>query len=118
MELNKPTRYFSKRQEKGVAKRLSGKVQPNSGATKFYKGDVVLDNWLIECKTKVSESQSISIKKEWISKNEEEAFAMGKEHNAICFNFGGEHGVDNYYIISEDEFRRLVNCEKVTDNDD
>ena len=47
----KPTRFFSKNQEKQVAKNLSGKVIPNSGATAFAKGDVALDNFLIECKT-------------------------------------------------------------------
>lgn len=33
--MNKPTRYYSKRQEKKVAKVVEGKRQPNSGATPF-----------------------------------------------------------------------------------
>ena len=56
----KPTRYYSRRQETNVAKKLGGKVQPNSGATMFAKGDLVLDDWLIECKTKVSENIDLS----------------------------------------------------------
>ena len=33
--MNKPTRYYSKQQEKKVAKYVGGKRQPNSGATAF-----------------------------------------------------------------------------------
>lgn len=102
------TRYFSSRQEKGVAKSLKGKTVPNSGAIMFGAGDVVLDNWLIECKTKTSPSESMSIKKEWLEKNEEEAFAMGKPYSALCFSFGDLHNDRQYYIINEDMFKKLV----------
>lgn len=107
----KPTRYYSRRQETNVAKKLGGKVQPNSGATMFAKGDLVLDDWLIECKTKVSESQSMSIKKEWLTKNAEEAFSMGKQHSALVFNFGEEHYPQNYVILTIEEFGRLLKGE-------
>ena len=63
---NKPTRFYSKKQEDKVAKSLGGRRNLNSGATMFDKGDVSLDNWLLECKTKTTPSESISIKKEWI----------------------------------------------------
>lgn len=33
--MNRPTRYYSKQQEKKVAKAVEGKRQPNSGATPF-----------------------------------------------------------------------------------
>ena len=106
------TRYFSSRQEKGVAKSLKGKTVPNSGAIMFGAGDVALDNWLIECKTKTSPSDSISIKRDWLEKNEEEAFAMHKQHSALAFNFGDLHYAKNYYIISEDEFKRFLKLEE------
>jgi hypothetical protein len=109
--MNKPTRYFSNKQEKRVAKRVGGKQTANSGATKFSKGDVRTDNWLIECKTKTSASESISIKREWLEKNEEEAFAMGKQHSALVFSFGDTHNDTDYYIISEKEFKRLLELE-------
>lgn len=104
------TRYFSNKQEKHIAKELGGKQTPNSGATAFIKGDVNLDDWLIEAKTKTSPSESMSIKKEWLEKNEEEAFAMQKEHCALCFSFGELHNDKQYYIISEEEFKRLLGC--------
>ena len=103
---NKPSRYFSNIQEKDVAKKVSGKQSTNSGATPFVKGDVNSSDFLIECKTKMTESDSISIKRGWLEKNEKEALFMGKSHTALCFNYG--LGTKNYYIINEDEFLEYV----------
>ena len=72
--MNKPTRWYSDRQEKRVAKTLKGRQTANSGATKWSKGDVVTDDWLIEAKTVTKEQKTFSIKKEWLLKNKEEAF--------------------------------------------
>ena len=105
------TRYFSNKQEKHVAKAVGGKQTANSGATMFSKGDVTLNDWLLGCKTKTSPSQSISIKKEWLEKNEEEAFSMNKHHSALVFNFGDLHNAQNYYIINEQEFKRFLELE-------
>ena len=102
----KPTRYYSKRQEKKVAKTLGGKTQPNSGATPFQKGDLTLDSWLIECKTCTKQQESFSIKKEWLDKNSKEALFVGKPANALAFNFGPDQ--NNYYIIDEELFMFLV----------
>ena len=106
------TRYFSNKQEKAVAKAIGGKKAANSGATMFSKGDCYNDAWLIECKTKTTPSDSISIKRDWLEKNEEEAFAMHKQHSALAFNFGDLHYAKNYYIISEDEFKRFLKLEE------
>lgn len=100
----KPTRWYSSRQEKAIAKVLNGKQQSNSGATKFQKGDVINNLFLIEAKTKTSESKSFSIKKEWLDKNKEEAFAMNKRYNALCFDFGDN---ERYYVIDEKTFKLL-----------
>lgn len=110
--MSKPTRYYSSRQENKVAKELGGKVVPNSGAIMFGAGDVALDNWLIECKTKTSPAESMSIKKEWLEKNEEEAFAMGKEHSALIFDFGDTHYPQEYVVITLEEFKRLLKEDK------
>lgn len=103
---NKPTRAFSKKQENYVAKELNGQRQKNSGATLWAKGDVVLDNWLLECKTKTSPSQSMTIHKEWLEKNAREALFIGKPYNALVFNFGPNE--ENHYIIDEELFKELV----------
>lgn len=102
----RPTRFYSNRQEKAVAKALHGKQTVNSGATDFSKGDVTTDDWLIECKTAMSEKKSFSIKKEWLEKNKEEAFSMGKSNNALVFDFG-DRGT-RYYVIDENTFKILT----------
>lgn len=103
--MNKPTRWYSNKQEKAVAKVVNGKQVVNSGATKFAKGDVQNDNWLIECKTHTAPKQSITVREEWIIKNKEEAFAMNKPYSAVAIDFGKK---ENYYIVDEVLFSQLV----------
>ena len=103
---NTPTRYFSNRQEKAVAKAIGGRKVANSGATAFSKGDIRTEEWILECKTKTSESKSFTLQKEWFVKNEEEAFAMGKSYSAVVFDFGDG---ENHYVISEKMFKKLLN---------
>lgn len=98
------TRYYSGKQERSVAKAVNGRTTPNSGAPNFTAGDVVADDWLFECKTKTESSQSMSVKKEWIEKNKEEAFQMGKRYSAVVIDFGDGH---NYYIVDERTFLEM-----------
>lgn len=100
-----PTRYYSDRQEKSVSNTLNGKQTSNSGATMFQKGDVLSSKFLLECKTKTSHCDSISVKKEWITKNREESIFMNKEHSAVVISFGPDE--ENYYIIDETLFKIL-----------
>lgn len=104
------TRFYSNRQEKNIAKAVDGKRTPNSGATKFVKGDIYTDAWLIEAKTATTEKQSFAIKRDWLDKNKEEAFAMGKPYNALCFDFG-DNG-KRYYVIDEKTFKQLLDYTK------
>lgn len=105
MKKRKPPRFYSNKQEKKVAKTVKGFQVVNSGATKFSKGDVVTKNWLIECKTTTAtEKASFSIKREWLEKNKEEAFAMGKEFSALAFDYGDGR---NWYVIDEKTFITL-----------
>ena len=108
----RPTRFYSSKQEKQVAKAIGGRTVANSGATAFNKGDVTTDNILIECKTCVTEKKSFSIKKEWLEKNKEEAFEMGKDYSVLAFNFGPD--TSNYYVINEKLFKLL---KEVIDNE-
>ena len=91
------TRKFSKKQEKRVAKNLGGKTVSNSGATPFDKGDVLTKRYLVECKTSIKDKNSVSIKRDWLEKAKEEAFAMGKSAPILVFDFGD--GKD-YAILS------------------
>ena len=103
---SKPTRFYSNKQEKAVAKNLGGKQTSNSGATPFQKGDVCTSDFLLECKTKTKSSNSITIKKEWIEKNISEAIFMGKPYHAIVFNFGPDQ--ENFYVIDENLMKILI----------
>ena len=102
------TRYYSDLHETSVAKAVNGERVSNSGAGKFSAGDVVQRqaSLLIECKTVMTEKQSVSVKKEWIDKNKEEAFSNRLDNNCLCINFGP--GSDNYYVISEKLMKFLV----------
>ncbi len=84
---------------------MRGKQTANSGASAFSKGDVKADSWLIECKTLTEPKKSHTIKKEWLEKNAEEAFAMNKPYNALAFDFGDG---DNYFIVDAKTFKKLV----------
>ena len=108
-----PTRYYSKKKEDAIAKKLGGARVKNSGATAWAKGDVNLDKWLLEAKTRMTSSASISIQKEWLEKNNKEALFMGKPYSALAFNFGPDQ--PNYYIIDESLFETLVS---VLDNEE
>lgn len=101
----RPTRFYSNRQEKSVAKAVKGRQTPNSGATSFIKSDILTDLFAIECKTVTTEKKSVSIKKDWLTKNKEEAFEMGKSYSALAFNF--EPGGENYYVVDERLFKIL-----------
>ena len=102
----KPTRYFSDKQEKAVAKAIGGKQTANSGATVHQKGDVSTDKILVECKTKTTESKSISIQKEWLEKLRSESIYMKKPYYALFFNFGPDES--NYVIIPENLYTQIV----------
>ena len=80
---------------------MGGRQTSNSGANRFEKGDVIVDDayMLIECKCSMTEKSSFSIKKEWLDKIQEEAFSNRLINTCLCFNF--EPGGNNYYVIDE-----------------
>ena len=113
----KPTRYYSNKQEKAVAKAVGGKQTANSGATAFSKGDVQAGEFLIECKTSVTQKKAFSIKEEWLDKLREETFGMGKSAYALCFDFGPRDNL-RYYVISEREFEEYKYLKESYDGKD
>lgn len=111
MQGGRPTRFYSNKQEKKIAKVVGGKQVSNSGATAFDKGDVLTTRFLIEAKTVTKPQKTFTVKKEWIKKNQEEAFAMGKIYSAVAIDFGDG---EQHYIISQKLFDKLI---EVLDND-
>lgn len=97
------TRYFSDNQEKHIAKVTGGKVQSNSGGTKFGGGDVHTEKFFIEAKTPTKEQTSFSVKKYWITKLQEQTFEQGKEEGVLAFQFSPEDR-ENFYVLNERQF--------------
>ena len=102
------TRAFSDLHEASVARALGGTKVSNSGAGKFSAGDVIQKNasLLIECKTVMTEKQSVSVKREWLTKNKAEAFSNRLNNSCLSINFGP--GTPNYYVIDEKLMKFLV----------
>lgn len=97
------TKYWSSRQEDYVAKLLSARVQPGSGAGKFKKSDIDARTFLVECKTATKEKEQFSIKKDWLEKLRYEALMNHKPCCALAFNFGAQEN-NNYFILDESTF--------------
>ena len=92
------TRKLSSTQEKRLAKNIGGRQVIGSGSTPFLKGDVITSDLFIEAKTKAVESKSISVKKAWLEKAQEQAYSMRKKDYALAISFGD--GKD-YYVIED-----------------
>ena len=93
-------------QEHDIARLLGGRVQSNSGGTRFGGGDVLTNSFFIEAKTPTKEQTSFSIKREWVDKMKEQAFEQGKHHSALAFRFSPDG--DDYFVINSSLMRELV----------
>ena len=100
------TRYFSNKQETTVANTLNGNKVSGSGSPRFCAGDVLTNDFLIECKTTTKPKESFSIKKDWILKNDLERMSLGKPYSALAFQFAPDS--PNYYVINESLFKKLL----------
>lgn len=101
------THYYSDRMEQAVADTLNGHRVAGSGNGKFSAGDVLVgDDILIECKTSIKPVKSFSVKYDWLTKMKKEAFSINRYQSALCFDF--EPGGDRYYVISEKEYKYLI----------
>lgn len=101
---DKSNRFYSKRQENKIAQTLGMRRTRNSGATAFDKGDISGSDILIEAKTLTSPQKSHTLKKEWLTKNKEEALSRGKHLSALAFDFGDG---ERFYIVDEMTFKQF-----------
>lgn len=97
------TRDYSDKQEQHIAKVTGGKVQSNSGGTRFGGGDVHTEAFFIEAKTPTKNQTSFSIKKDWIEKMNEQAYEQGKPEAVLAFRFDPNIDCD-LYVLSEKQF--------------
>lgn len=105
---------YSASQEHDIARLLGGRVQSNSGGTRFGGGDVHTAEFLIEAKTPTKEQSSFSIKREWIDKALEQAFEQGKPNYALAFRFSPDG--NDYFVINSRLMRELVKYLEAGDN--
>ena len=110
------TRDYSDKQEKHIAKVTGGKVQSNSGGTKFGGGDVHTDKFFIEAKTPTKSQTSFTIKKEWIDKMREQAYEQGKEEAVLAFRFSPDDKTD-MYVLNEKQFLEYLRYKEEQNND-
>lgn len=97
---------YSASQESDIARMLGGRVQSNSGGTRFGGGDVLTKAFFIEAKTPTKDQTSFSVKKEWIDKMREQAFEQGRYHCALAFRFAPDG--EDYFVISSKLMEELV----------
>lgn len=103
------TRTYSDIQEKRIAELLNGKVQSNSGGTKFGGGDIHTSQFLIEAKTNIEPKKTFTLKEEWISKMKEQAFEQGKQYSALAVSFDGEN---DYFLVDSNTFKEMIKMTK------
>lgn len=103
----KSTIEKSSSQEKYVAEYLGVKRTPRSGGTVHAKGDLASPLALFECKTSMKESDSFTVKREWLVKMNQERFQDRKRFSFLVENFGGDGDKDNYVVMDLSTFKEL-----------
>lgn len=103
--MTKPTRFYSSTQENEVAKLLGGHTQPNSGATPFFKGDVIAKDFVVECKTTTTPKKSFSISRQWLEAVNAERIEMRKGYCALAFQYCPEG--TNFFVVDQYTFKKM-----------
>lgn len=106
------TRDYSSKQEQYIAKITGGKVQSNSGGTKFGGGDVHTNLFLIEAKTSTKPRESFTIKEDWLHKASNQAFEQGKSEAVLAFRFDPDVNAD-FYILNERQFLEYLEWKEI-----
>lgn len=86
---------------------VGGRVQSNSGGTRFGGGDVHTKTVFIEAKTPTKDKSTFSVKKEWLEKAKEQAFEQNKTSYALAFRFGPKE--PDFFVIDAKLFKELIN---------
>ena len=102
----RPTKYYSTRQEKRIADYLGWSAVSASGARPFNPGDIKSGDWLCECKTHTKETEKITInKKVWLKICNE---ARSSFKRPILFVDNGTQEIKNTWCILAEKFASEV----------
>lgn len=99
---------LARTQENLVAKDFGGSRQPLSGGIKTMPGDVITPDFLLECKTRGTETKgqkTFTIHKAWLTKIVEEAKRVNKTP-ALVFRF--KYDKNQWFVINYDDILALV----------
>lgn len=96
-------------QEERIAKIFCGKRTPQSGGGKFVLGDVLSDNFLVECKTQMEEKSSYLVSRKILEKADEQRREMGKDFYALAFTFGDDK---DFFVLDKKAMMYLLVCER------
>ena len=89
-----------------VAYFFSGRLRPGSGSFRPFKGDVITDDYLIECKS--TEKQQFVLKKEILLKIEKEAISEGRVPLLVVRFEDKRNSSGGIYVISKlDDFLEM-----------
>lgn len=115
------TKKFSNMQEKRIAKKLGGKIQPASGALPIasLKSDVKVtnsENWkvLVSAKTSMVKNyqagkRSFTLKKEWLEEVKHQAFEGGYDFGVVSISFDNRK---DFYIVEDVDFENMLKALK------
>lgn len=101
------TKRVSLNQEERVARLFLGKRTPQSGGGKWKKGDVLSEDFLVECKTSVTPRTSYSVNRKILDKANEERREMNKPFYALAFTFGTE---EDFFVVDTKTMKYLLSC--------
>lgn len=107
------TKKVSIKQEERVARLFSGNRTPQSGGGKWKKGDVLSEDFLIECKTTLSVRTSYSVSRSILDKADEERREMNKPFYALAFTFGTE---EDFFVVDTKAMKYLLSCAEACRN--
>lgn len=111
MNKQKPTKYYSSKQEKMIAEYLGWKQVSASGARRFNPGDIISDRFLCECKTHENFVDRIEIPKATWEKISSEAFSVFRI--PVLFIDNGTQKAENTWFVTPKKFFELKNYAKV-----
>jgi hypothetical protein len=103
-------RRASRRTENRVAKKLRGKRVPLSGGGEGFKGDVLTEEFLVECKNSfrvdAKGEKTFELKKDFLEKAAKEAKLMGKPYWCLYVHYAGDK--QDYVVLPADLLFELV----------
>jgi len=117
-------RKTSQKQEKKLAKKAQGKLQPSSGAMAFFKGDVTTEFFLIEAKYTDKDFYRLQlkiwnkIKKEALNKNKIPLMEICLSQNSNALKIIIVDSMDFHDITGIDEERLIQNFYSTALNSD